>query len=156
LRRQIAQLPQQGALFKGTILQNLTQFRGGAAADDAVRLATALGLDQVVARQAQGFDTKVAHGAQDALPGGVRQRIALIRALVGNPPIVLFDEANVALDGDSDEKLRQLLASYKGRRTMVLVSYRPSILKLADRVLKIEGGRLVAVARPDQLRPSAS
>jgi len=154
LRRQIAHLPQQGALFKGTILQNLTQFRTGAAADDAVRLATALGLDQPIARQPQGFETKVAHGAQDALPGGVRQRIAVIRALVGSPPVILFDEANVALDGDSDEKLRQLLASYKGRRTMVLVSYRPSILKLADRVLKIEGGRLVAMARPDQLQPA--
>jgi ATP-binding cassette, subfamily C, bacterial LapB len=154
LRRQVAHLPQQGALFKGTILQNLTLFRTGAAADDAVRLAAALGLDRVVARQPQGFDTKVAHGAQDALPGGVRQRIAVIRALVGNPPIILFDEANVALDGDSDEKLRQLLVTYKGRRTMVLVSYRPSILKLADRVLKIEGGRLVAVARPEQLQPA--
>jgi ATP-binding cassette subfamily C protein LapB len=84
----------------------------------------------------------------------VRQGIAVIRALVGNPPIILFDEANVALDGDSDEKLRQLLVTYKGRRTMVLVSYRPSILKLADRVLKIEGGRLVAVARPEQLQPA--
>jgi len=154
LRRQIAYLPQQGALFKGSILQNLTLFRGGAAADDAIRLAAALGLDGAVARQPQGFDTKVAHGAQDALPGGVRQRIAVVRALVGAPPVILFDEANVALDSDSDEKLRALLAGYKGRRTMVLVSYRPSILKLADRVLKIEGGRLVAVARPDQMMPA--
>src|SRR5262249_2616289 len=134
---------------------NLTLFRDGSAVDDAVRLAAELGLDRVIARQTQGFDTKVAHGAVDALPGGVRQRIAVARALIGDPPIVLFDEANASLDSDSDERLRALLGRLKGQRTMVLVSFRPSILKLADRVLRIEGGRLVAVARPEQLQPPA-
>src|SRR5207247_1137132 len=93
-------------------------FREGPATDDAVRLAAALGLDRVVAHQPMGFDTKVAHGATDALPGGVRQRIALVRALGGDPAIVLFDEANASLDGDSDERLRApYAAALIARRT---------------------------------------
>lgn len=154
LRRQIAYLPEKATLFKGTILQNLTLFRGGDVVDEATQLAAAFGLDRAIAHQPHGFDTKVAHGAQDALPAGMRQRIAMIRALIGAPPVVLFDEANVALDGASDDKLRAVLSSYKRRRTVVLVTFRPSLLKLADRVLKVEAGRLVPVKRADKLRPT--
>ena len=77
-----------------------------------------------------------------------------VAALIGAPPVVLFDEANVALDGASDDKLRAVLSSYKRRRTVVLVTFRPSLLKLADRVLKVEAGRLVPVKRADKLRPT--
>jgi ATP-binding cassette, subfamily C, bacterial LapB len=71
----------------------------------------------------------------------VRQRIAVIRALVDQPRIVLFDESNSGLDRHSNEQFLQLLTEMKGRVTLVLVSYQPSVLRLADRLLELRDGR---------------
>jgi ATP-binding cassette, subfamily C, bacterial LapB len=155
LRRQIAYLPQYGVLFRGTILENLTLFRDGPVVDDALEVVAALGLDEVVARLPRGLDTMVGDSAVASLAGGVRQRLAIARALVGHQPILMFDEANTMLDARSDEQLRQVLAGYRGRKTMILVSYRPSILRLADRAFLIADRRLVpdrTAARP-QAKP---
>lgn len=146
LRRQIAYLPQDGALFRGTIMENLTLFRDGPIVDEAIRVALTLGLDEAVARLPEGFDTPVGDTTGYALPGGVRQRIAIARGFIGEHRVVLFDEANNTLDADADERLRTVLKEMKGKRTLVLVSYRPSILRLADRVLAIADGRLIARA----------
>ncbi len=77
------------------------------------------------------------------MPGGVRQRIAIIRALVENPRIILFEEANNGLDRNSNEQLLGLLAELKGRSTIILVSYQPSVLRLADRMFELQGGKLI-------------
>jgi ATP-binding cassette subfamily C protein LapB len=138
----IAYLPHQVALFRGTILENLTMFRPelrGSALD----VAHAIGLDDVVATLPQGFETPIADGAADAMPRGIRQRIAIARALTYRPRILLFDEANTAVDGPGDERLRQYLESLKGQSTLVLVTLRPSLLKLADRRFEISGNSLV-------------
>ena len=118
-------------------------FRGRAFVDEALRLAGELGLDEYVARMPQGYETVIDSSAHDQLPGGVRQRVAVIRALVRKPRIVLFDEANTALDMESDLKLKALLRRLKGGTTLVLVSYRPSLLDLADRRFELADGLLV-------------
>jgi ABC-type bacteriocin/lantibiotic exporter with double-glycine peptidase domain len=71
----------------------------------------------------------------------VRQRIAIVRALADAPRIVLFDESNNSLDHDSNDRLLQMLRELKGRSTLVLVSYQPSVLRIADRVLELRDGR---------------
>lgn len=142
LSRQIAYLPQQGILFSGTILENITMF-DPALESAAYATAKALGLDRVVAGMRNGYETPVGNTASDAMPGGVKQRIAIARAMARNPRVVLFDEANIAIDSAGDEYLRAYLAGLKGKRTMVLVTHRPSLLKLADRVLAISDGKLV-------------
>jgi ATP-binding cassette subfamily C protein LapB len=141
VRDQIAYLPQMGVLFQGTILQNMTMFRNELD-DIAVETAALLGLDEVVATMAMGYDTPVGDGAYDSLPRGIKQRIAIARALVSNPRIVLFDEANTAVDTAGDNFLRVWLERAKGKRTLVLVTPRPSLVKLADRVFDLDGGRL--------------
>jgi len=73
----------------------------------------------------------------------VRQRVALVRALADDPRIVLFDEANNGLDHESNERLLALLRELKGRTTLVLVSYQPSVLRLADRSFELIDGKLV-------------
>ncbi len=150
LRDQIGYLPQYGVLFQGTIMDNLTMFRGDEQADEAVALSRMLGIDEFVARLPMGFATRVGDSSTDALPGGVRQRIAIARALVKRPPIILFDEANSMLDRGSDEKLLELLKSLRGKCTLVLVSYRPSVVKLADRVLEIKDSGLKPLGVPEQ------
>jgi ATP-binding cassette subfamily C protein LapB len=160
VRAQIAYLPQSGVLFQGTILQNLTMFRP-ALDDVAVETAALLGLDEVVATMAYGFDTQVGDGAYDSLPRGIKQRIAITRALVDNPKIVLFDEANTAIDTTGDNFLRVWLERSRGKRTLVLVTHRPSLLKLADRIFDLEGGTVterpprVEATEPAALAPTA-
>jgi ABC-type bacteriocin/lantibiotic exporter with double-glycine peptidase domain len=139
----VGYLPQHCQLFHGTILDNLVMFRGRAFVDEALRLAGELGLDEYVARMPQGYETVIDSSAHDQLPGGVRQRVAVIRALVRKPRIVLFDEANTALDMESDVKLKALLKRLKGEATLLLVSYRPSLLELAERRFELIDGVLV-------------
>ncbi|MBF0185924.1 MAG: ATP-binding cassette domain-containing protein [Magnetococcales bacterium] len=149
----IAYLPQVGVLFQGTILENLTMFRDQRR-DAAMRSAALLGLDYVVARMPMGYDTMVGKESQDFLSGGVKQRISIARALVPDPPVLLFDEANVAMDAQGDTLLKKVLQQLKGRCTIVLVSHRPSLLELADRILILKGGKLVD-APPPPPRPPA-
>jgi len=152
VRDKIAYLPQMGVLFQGTILQNITMFRPELE-DVAVETAALLGLDEVVSTMPMGFDSSVGDGAYDSLPRGIKQRIAIARALVKNPRIVLFDEANTAVDGAGDNFLRVWLERAKGKRTLVLVTHRPSLVKLADRVFDLDQGRLAPRGHTEQ-RPA--
>jgi len=142
IRKQAAYLPQEGMLFNGTLLENLTMFRDEKI-DDAMDMSMLLGLDSVVAHMPQGYDTMVGDGAGDKLPKGIKQRISIARALVDKPRILLFDEANASMDGASDAMLKALLERLKGRVTMVLVTPRPSILNLSDRIYDIVGSDVV-------------
>ena len=141
LRAQVVYLPQKPALFQGTILDNLTMFRGDAHVDAAMQMAERLGLHEAIGRMPKGYETTVEHAANDGLPGGVRQRIALVRALtlVEEPKLILFDEANTFLDQKNDALLLDLLKEYKGKCAMAIVSHRPSFLALADRAYQIRG-----------------
>lgn len=137
----IGYLPSEAMLFRGTLLDNLTMFRRDMR-EPALEAARKLGLDEVVATFPNGYLTTIAGGAADAMPRGIRQRIAIARVLALNPRVILFDEANTAMDGPGDEALRSHLESLKGERTLVLVSLRPSLLKLADRRFEIVGNNL--------------
>lgn len=141
IHAQIAYLPQQGELVTGTILDNITMFQPELN-DRAIAVARDMGLDRLVAHMRLGYETPVGDGVTETMPGGIRQRIAIARALVTDPSVILFDEANSSLDLEGDEELRAFLEREKGRRTIVLVAHRPSLLKLADRVLSISNGRL--------------
>lgn len=143
LKRQIAYLPQQGALFQGTILENLSMFRGDEFDEAAMRAARTLGFDERITRLPMGYETMVANGSVDGLPGGIKQRITIARALVNQPPLILFDEANTSLDRPGDEALKKALEELKGQCTIVIVSHRPSLLNLADTVYELRDGHLV-------------
>lgn len=141
---EIGLLPRHAAVFQGSLIDNLTIFRRGETVDAALYLAERLGLDRYVASLANGYETQVTGGQTETLPGGVRQRIGIIRALVDHPKIVLFDESNNGLDRNSNERLLQLLADMKGQVTLVLISYQPSVLRLADRMFELRDGQFVA------------
>lgn len=140
---EIGLLPHRATVFQGSLIDNLTMFRRGPAADIALRLAERLELDSYIATLANGYETMISGGQTETLPGGVRQRIAIIRALVEQPRIILFDESNNGLDRGSNEKLLQLLAEMKGQSTIILVSYQPSVLRLADRMFELRDGKLL-------------
>lgn len=144
LRRQIAYLPQEGSLFEGSIIENISMFRSGSYQQKALEAAHLLGLDKDIYKLPQGFDTHIGNHTIDYLPNGLRQRICIARALVNEPKIVLFDEANSAVDQEADLKLYELLKHLKQKCTLVIVSHRPSTLKVADRHYRIDNGVLTA------------
>lgn len=153
--RHIAFLPQRPVLFNGTVLENITMFQVRDHWEEAVILAERLGLDGVFARMPDGYDTKVGDTAASLLPAGVAQRITIARALVRRPKLVLFDEANTSLDGTSDTKLRDVLDSYREQAAMVLVSFRPSLLRIADKRFVLRDGRLIPASDPaDRAAPA--
>ena len=139
--RRIALLPQSGTVVSGTILENLTMY-DDALNDRALAVAKELGLDTIVSGMKFGYETRLGEDAGETMPLGVRQLITIIRALVHDPEVILFDEANIALDIDGDRVVRDFLERVKGERTLVLVTHRPSLVKLADHVYTLADGRL--------------
>ena len=148
VREQIAYVPQHGVLYRGSILDNLANFSGAEAIDRALEVATAVGLDKLIARLPKGYQTEVGDSNVETLPAGTVQRIAIARALASNAPIILFDEADSFLDSEGSDLICRELKKRKGISTIVIVSHRSSLLRLADQVYNIEAGNLRQLALP--------
>lgn len=148
LHHRIALLPQSGTVVAGTILENLTMY-DPSLQEKAIELSQKLGLDEIVAGMRQGYETAIGEDAGEALPMGVKQMITLVRTLVHEPDVILFDEANISLDLDEDRYLRWYLEKLKGQRTFVLVTHRPSLVKLADQVYDLANGQLTLAKSSD-------
>ena len=142
MRAQIGLVPQRGVLFSGTLLENMTLFREGRATDDALELVERLGMQETITRLPNGLNTVVGETGGNALSEGFRQRVIMVRALVGEQQIVLFDDANTSFDHNHDEHLLHLLNDMRGHMTLIIVSHRPSLLKLCDRCFKLDEGTL--------------
>jgi ATP-binding cassette, subfamily C, bacterial LapB len=150
--RQLACVPDHAPLYAGTLLDNITMFAGpiaGAASGASVRsrerahdLAERLGLMPLAARLPLGFNTRIGPGSTVVLPPGTAQRIALARAFFAAPRILLLDLANSALDPTGDALFQRLLEEERGTCTMLIVSQRPSLLRLTDRVYNLSDGLL--------------
>ncbi len=146
LRRHIAVVPQKGVLFQGTLLENMTLFRRGEYIDQALELAQHLGLYEIVVRLPMGLDTRIGGTDLNTLPEGVKQKIVIIRSLLGNPSIILFDDANANLDFQNDYRLLRLIRRYKGLKTMVIATHRPAYMRLCDRQLQLRNGMVTDIS----------
>lgn len=142
LRSHIAFLSQRPTLLQGTVLENMTFFRPDLYLEPAIEFAARLGLDKVFARMPDGYDTLIGEAASSALPRGVVQRIAITRALARHPRVILFDEANNALDGEGEALLKETIAAIRDDVGIVMVTHRPSMLRMADRLYSLSDGRL--------------
>ncbi len=157
VRAQIALMPQQGTIYDGTILDNLTLFREGYAVDQAIELAEIFGLTKAITKLPNGLDTRIGGANVDAIPAGVRQQIILVRSMIGDavygdPRIVLFDDANSCLDFGNEARLQEYLQENRNGLTMVIISHRPSLLNICDRHFKLGDGKLVDM----QFKPTKS
>ena len=119
-----------------------------------LELAKALGLDEWIMQMPDGLDTPIGGNHATTLSEGMRQTIILVRSLVGNPGVLMFDDANAALDIRHDIRLINLLRRYKGSHTMVVVSHRPSLLRMCDRCYRLTDGKLELMET--QQRPDAT
>ena len=155
LRAQIGIMPQKGVLFEGSILENMTLYREGEALEQALELSKVLGLEEIVARLPDGLDTQIGGAAVDTLSEGVRQKIIMVRSLVGHPKIILFDDANANFDIKNDNRLLKVIEQLKGKRTMVIVSHRPSFLRLCDQQYELQEGKLKPYIDPYKAQMTA-
>ena len=143
LRRHIGYVAQDVTLFYGSLRDNITIAAPLADDADVLRAATLAGLAEFVNTHPQGFDMLVGERG-DSLSGGQRQGVALARAMINDPPILLLDEPTAAMDHSSEEELKRRLAEFARGKTMIVVTHRTSLLDLVDRIVVVDGGRIVA------------
>ncbi|RME68502.1 MAG: type I secretion system permease/ATPase [Alphaproteobacteria bacterium] len=155
LRANIGSVLQDVYLLSGSIRENIAL--GAPGADDAavLRVAKIAGVHDFVGQIPSGYDLRLADRGE-GLSGGQRQAIAVARALIGNPPIVLLDEPTSAMDVNSENALISRLESELAERTVLLITHRASMLKLVERVIILDRGRIVAAGpRDDVLKSTA-
>jgi len=143
LRRQIGYIPQDVKLFYGTVRENMAM--GSRVVDDEAFLQAARlsGVDKIVSRHPAGFDMPVGEQGR-ALSGGQRQAIAIARSLLGNPSMLVMDEPTSAMDHATEQSFVSALLGWLPGRTLVLVTHKPTLLALVDRIIVVEFGRIVA------------
>ncbi|SDV08074.1 type I secretion system permease/ATPase [Pseudomonas mucidolens] len=143
LRHNVGYVPQDIQLLAGTLRDNLVS--GARYVEDELVLQAAelAGVHEFARLHPQGYELQVGERGQN-LSGGQRQNVALARALLLNPPILLLDEPTSAMDNTGEERLKQRLQSVVENKTVVLVTHRASLLSLVDRLLVIDRGQILA------------
>nr|BAG69329.1 transporter associated with antigen processing 2 [Gallus gallus]BAJ53025.1 transporter associated with antigen processing 2 [Gallus gallus] len=150
LHRQVALVGQEPVLFSGSIRDNIAYGMEDCEEEEIIAAAKAAGALGFISALEQGFGTDVGErGGQ--LSAGQKQRIAIARALVRRPTILILDEATSALDGDSDAMLQQWVRN-GGDRTVLLITHQPRMLEKADRVVVLEHGTVAEMGTPAELR----
>ncbi|MGR4925898.1 peptidase domain-containing ABC transporter [Bradyrhizobium sp. CAR08] len=150
LRRNLGVVLQDTFLFRGTVRENIACVKRDATFEEVVRAAQLAGADEFIERLPRGFDTMLEEEASN-LSGGQKQRLAIARALIANPRILILDEATSALDPESEMIIRRNLRRLAAGRTVIIVSHRLSMLAEADQILLIDRGRIVDVDHHDRL-----
>jgi ATP-binding cassette, subfamily C, type I secretion system permease/ATPase len=151
LGRHVGYLPQDVQLFDGSITDNIARFDERPDSQRVVAASAAAGVHEMVLRLPAGYETRIGEGGS-VLSAGQRQRIALGRALYGEPFLVVLDEPNSNLDADGEKALIDAMAGVKARGGIVVViAHRPSVLTAADMVAVVGGGQLTAFGPKDDV-----
>jgi ATP-binding cassette subfamily B protein len=149
LREAISVVPQDISLFHRSIMENIRYGRPNATDDEVLRAAIAARCD-FIENLPEGMSTMVGDRGIK-VSGGQRQRIAIARAFLKDAPILLLDEATAALDGESEEAIREALSRLMRGRTVIAIAHRLATLRSFDRVVVLQGGRIIEDGPPDIL-----
>jgi len=142
LRQSLAYVPQQNQFFHGTLAQNL-QFSAPEATEERLfQAAEQAGLLSQIMALPEGFDTRIDEQVMNIFSSGFLQKLNLARAYVRKSNILIMDEPGNTLDQEGDEILRQTISGFHGKKTVLIVTHRPSLINLADRVLSLQGGAM--------------
>jgi ATP-binding cassette, subfamily B, bacterial HlyB/CyaB len=145
LRRSLGVVLQDNFLFRGTVRDNIIAGRPGLTLEDAVRAARLAGAEEFIERMPAGYETFIQEGSSN-LSGGQRQRLAIARALVTDPKLLILDEATSALDPESEALVNANLVRIGKGRTMVLITHRLSSLTDCDLIMVLHQGKLLDIA----------
>lgn len=150
LRRQIGLVPQETVLFRGTVRENIAYGRPDAALDEVLAAARAANAHEFVERLPDGYETSLGDDGLQ-LSGGQRQRLAIARALLDDPRLLIFDEATSALDSESEALIQDAVERVTTGRTTFIIAHRLSTIRGADRIVVLDEGRVVEQGRHSDL-----
>jgi ATP-binding cassette subfamily B protein len=153
LRGEVVLVEQTAFLFNATVAENIRYGRPDATREEIIRAAESASIDAFIRSLPEGYDTEVGERGQ-ALSAGERQRIALARALLRDPAVLILDEPTASVDPITEQAIASKLASVMSGRTTVVISHRLSLIERADWVIVIENGRVVETGRPAELLAS--
>jgi subfamily B ATP-binding cassette protein HlyB/CyaB len=150
LRRQVGVVLQENVLFSGTVRENIALTDPAMPMDRVVLAAKLAGAHDFILELPEGYDAVIGERG-NSLSGGQRQRIAIARALINDPRILIFDEATSALDYESERVIQDNMRAIAKGRTVLIIAHRLSTVRMADRIITIEGGRVVEDGTHDEL-----
>lgn len=150
LRRQIGVVLQENLLFNRTIRENIALANPAMPLEAVMDAAKLAGASDFIATMPQGYDTLIEERGVN-LSGGQRQRLAIARALVTNPRILIFDEATSALDAESEEIIQHNLKAMSKGRTVLIIAHRLSAIRQCDRIITLENGCIIESGNHKQL-----
>jgi ATP-binding cassette, subfamily C, bacterial LapB len=142
-RKRVGYMPQDITLFHGSLRDNITLSHPFSGDTEIVRAAEIASLTEFINRHPQGFDMMVSERG-DSLSGGQRRCVALARAILNDPGLVLMDEPTGSMDHSTEMAVKTQLASFVEGRTWIVVTHRNSLLEMVDRIIVIDNGRIVA------------
>jgi ATP-binding cassette subfamily B protein len=154
LRQQIGLVPQETVLFGDSARENIRYGKPGADDSAVEQAAVAAAADGFINALPDGFDTFLGERGT-RLSGGQRQRVAIARAILKDPPILLLDEATSSLDAESERLVQSALEGLMKDRTTLVIAHRLATVKKVDRIVVMDGGRIVAIGNHDELMQSS-
>lgn len=146
LRNQIGYVSQRTFLFNDTIWHNVGYANNAATKETIVKACKAAHAHEFIMKLPQGYDTIVGENGS-MLSGGQKQRLTIARALLKDPAIIILDEATSALDEESEHMIKLTMKELKGKKTLIIISHRPTMLQHADRVIAIEDRNVHEVSK---------
>lgn len=150
LRGQIGIVPQESFLFSGTIAENIAYAKPDASRDDIIRAARAANAHDFIRKLPDGYDSEVGERG-GRLSGGERQRIAIARAILHDPRILILDEATASVDTETERQIQEAIARLIKSRTTFAIAHRLSTLRNADRLCVLKGGEVAETGSHDEL-----
>jgi ATP-binding cassette subfamily C protein LapB len=150
MRAHVGAALQESVLLSGSVRDNITLGRAGVDDEEMVRAARLSGTHDFMGQIANGYDLKLADRGE-GLSGGQRQSIALARALAGKPQVIVFDEPTSAMDVQTETGLLDRLDGELAGRTVIVITHRPSLVRLATRVILMDGGRIAMDGPRDEV-----
>jgi subfamily B ATP-binding cassette protein HlyB/CyaB len=142
LRRQVGVVMQDSVLFNGSVRDNIALSDPGMSMERVIEAATLAGAHEFILGLPEGYDTMIGERGA-SLSGGQRQRIAIARTLVADPRILIFDEATSALDYESERIIHENMREIVRGRTVIIIAHRLLAVRMADRIVAIDRGRIV-------------
>ena len=156
VRKCIAYVGAAPVIFSGTIMENLTIF-SPEKRDFARKMSQLLGLEATINVLPDGYETMLGRGMGEDLPMSIAQQVNIVRALTNRPRVLALDEANMVLDAVAEPALIRALETLRGRLTVIVVTHRPSLLALCDRLILVEDGHATwSVPAPSTFERAAS
>jgi ATP-binding cassette, subfamily C, bacterial LapB len=156
LRQNIAYVPQEARFFHGTIAQNLRLAHPTATDEELVESCRLANVLDDINQLPEKFETRIGDNAEQGMASSFKQRLSLARAFVKKSLILLLDEPAKNLDFEADQAFIKSLNKIKGTCTIIMISHRPSHIKLCDKVLTMENGMVLNIGTPDDLFPKVA